>query len=76
MISVSSCGRSLRERPLEFGSLIAAVMANSFFKNGYIHEQSGKKQDTAVVDPRYRRGERWRGATNPAYLQEGGASCL
>src|SRR3981189_3459053 len=27
-------------------------------------------------DPGYRRGERWRGATNPAYLQEGGASCL
>jgi hypothetical protein len=46
---------------VEFGSLIA--VGNSFFKNGYMRtewQEAGYRRR----DPGYRRGERWRGATN------------
>ena len=48
MMSVLSCGRSSRERLMEFRSLIAAVGKQLLQKR--IHtEQSGKKQDTAIA---------------------------
>ena len=60
---------------MEFRSLIAAV-GKQLLQERIHPEQSGKKQDTAVAILDIGGVNNGVEQTNPAYLQEGGASCL